>query len=213
MNNYNISYAITTHNEDESLSKLLKVIEEYKDDSDEIIVVDDYSTNELTLDILSTYKNVYRRRFNKNYADQKNFLNSKCKNEYIFQFDADEFPSILLIKNIKNIIRKTKAELIAIPRSNIVSDVTPNIIKKWKWKVDRYKRLNYPDYQGRVYANKEHIKWTRPLHEYVIGFNSLHKIPQDTNMDIIHNKSLLRQLESNSRYYNNYNNDGSIREN
>ena len=50
-----ISYAILTHNEGECIERLFQTILEYKDPQDEIVVVDDYSTDELTLQILTDY--------------------------------------------------------------------------------------------------------------------------------------------------------------
>ena len=49
-----ISYAILTHNETDSLEKLLNFLTEYKDEEDEIVVLDDYSDNKKTKEILDT---------------------------------------------------------------------------------------------------------------------------------------------------------------
>ena len=213
MNFPSISYAILTHNEDESLDTLLNAIHPYKKYEDEIVFVDDHSTNEKTLKILSKYPRVYKRHMNRDYAAQKNYLNSKCRKDYIFQLDADEFPSKQLISNVKKmLIENPTIELFGIPRANIIKGLTTSHIKKWRWKPDIYNRLNYPDYQGRLYKNEEKLIWYRPLHEHIIGNKTLFKIKQDTGYDIIHYKTVERQLESNDRYYNNYNEDGSIKE-
>ena len=42
-----ISYSILTHNEDESLQKLLEFLVKHKDEEDEIVILDDYSDNQL----------------------------------------------------------------------------------------------------------------------------------------------------------------------
>ena len=68
-----ISYAITTHNETDSLEKLLNFLVKRKDEEDEIVVLDDYSDNERTKEILDFYVDVWQIKFeqrhlNKNFA-------------------------------------------------------------------------------------------------------------------------------------------------
>ena len=46
-----ISYAILTHNEGEYIEKLLSFLVEHKRDEDEIVVVDDFSTDKNTQNI------------------------------------------------------------------------------------------------------------------------------------------------------------------
>ena len=41
-----LSYSILTHNETDSLLKLINFIMEHKDEEDEIVILDDYSDNE-----------------------------------------------------------------------------------------------------------------------------------------------------------------------
>ena len=47
-----VSYAILTHNEDKELKKLLDFLIKHKDEEDEIVILDDYSDNQKTLEIL-----------------------------------------------------------------------------------------------------------------------------------------------------------------
>ena len=75
----NISYAIMTHNEGECIEKLLSFIIENKQDHDEIVVVDDYSTDPVTKAILEEHEamhhiKLFKRELNKDFAAQKNFL-------------------------------------------------------------------------------------------------------------------------------------------
>ena len=53
-----ISYSILTHNETDSLESLLNRLIEYKDPEDEIVIVDDYSDNEKTIELLETYSSI-----------------------------------------------------------------------------------------------------------------------------------------------------------
>ena len=59
MNNFSISYSILTHNEIDSLLRLIEFLTEYKDDEDEIVILDDYSENEETKKILDATVSIY----------------------------------------------------------------------------------------------------------------------------------------------------------
>ena len=50
-----ITYAITVHNEPEEIEKLLTHILQYKREQDDIVVLDDYSTEETT-NVLDFFK-------------------------------------------------------------------------------------------------------------------------------------------------------------
>ena len=45
-----ISYSMLVHNETDTLEKLLKFLVKWKNDDDEIVILDDYSDNERTKD-------------------------------------------------------------------------------------------------------------------------------------------------------------------
>lgn len=81
-----ISAVIITHNEEKRLEPALKSL---KAVASEIIVVDAYSSDE-TLKIAKKYTGkVYQREWT-NFADQKNFANSKAALPWILSLDADE---------------------------------------------------------------------------------------------------------------------------
>ena len=76
-----ISYAILTHNEGEYIETLLLFLTKYKRNEDEIVIVDDFSDDELTKSILAKYKDqiTLQYRVFDGDATQKNYLNSfKC---------------------------------------------------------------------------------------------------------------------------------------
>ena len=81
-----ITYAITVHNEPEEIEKLLTHILQYKREQDDIVVLDDYSTEETTnvLDFFKEDITVHQHRFDKNFSEHFNFLLSKCKGDFIF---------------------------------------------------------------------------------------------------------------------------------
>ena len=108
-----ISYSILTHNETDSLSELIQFLVKHKDEEDEIVILDDYSDNEKTKEILDTMCSIHEIKFEqrhllKDYAGQKNYLKNMCTGDYIFNIDADEIPNKELIKNIKEIIALNK---------------------------------------------------------------------------------------------------------
>ena len=77
-----ISYSILVHNEDKTLEKLLKFLVKWKDPNDEIVILDDYSDNEKTKQILDFYVSAHdmvyeQRSLQGDFASQKNYLKSK----------------------------------------------------------------------------------------------------------------------------------------
>ena len=51
-----ISYSMLVHNEPDTLEKLLEFLVKYKQPQDEIVILDDYSTEEKTKNILNHYR-------------------------------------------------------------------------------------------------------------------------------------------------------------
>ena len=106
-----ISYSILTHNETTSLMKLIDFLVKHKDEEDEIVILDDYSDNEKTKEILDTMCSIHEIKFEqrhllKDYAGQKNHLTRMCSGDYIINIDADELPNKWLMKNIKEILEE-----------------------------------------------------------------------------------------------------------
>lgn len=208
-----ISYAITTHDEFIQLEKTLNIIERTMDECDELIILDDFSTHTKTKSLLEG-KTVHKRKLNKSFSEHKNFLNSLCSKEYIFQLDGDEMPSYNLIMNLKNIINNDyTTDLFFIPRSNYVQNIRETDLKNWNWRMDIKKRINYPDYQGRLFKNTERLKWKRDVHERICGYTKFTKIPGDSDLDIIHTKHINKQIKNNNFYNKNFDNGCSQKAN
>ena len=136
-----ISYLVATHNETDTLIKLLERLVNYRFDEDEIVILDDFSDNSKTIEILkqvSSQKNVFvfQHRLNNDYGSHKNFGNEKCSGDWVFQIDADELPSETLIFNIRDIITSNpNVELIYVPRINDYRGVSSEHAKQWGWKL------------------------------------------------------------------------------
>ena len=201
-----ISYSILTHNETDSLLNLIHFIMEHKDDEDEIVILDDYSDNEKTKEILDfcvlTYDIKYEQReLLKDYANQKNYLTHMCSGDYIFNIDADELPNKWLMKNIKEILEANPTiDLYWIPRVNTVNGLTQEHINKWRWNVNDKGWVNFPDYQGRIWKNRPNIRWKNPVHEVLIGYKEHTYLPQEEDFCFYHPKSIEKQEKQNEFY-------------
>jgi len=201
-----ISYSILTHNETDSLLKLLNFLVEHKDKKDEIVILDDFSDNEETKEILDTMCSINEIKFEqrhllKDYAGQKNYLNRMCKGEYIINIDADELPHKQVIKNIKEILESNSTvDLYYVPRINTVEGMTQDHINKWRWSVNEKGWINFPDWQGRIWRNRPNIRWEKPVHEMLVGFKEYAFLPQEEEYCFYHPKTIEQQEKQNNFY-------------
>ena len=60
--------------------------------------------------------------------------------------------------------------------------------------------VNFPDFQGRLYKNAEHIKWVGNVHERLTGFKKFANFPLERNYSIIHDKPIAKQEKQNELY-------------
>ena len=201
-----ISYSILTHNETDSLSELIQFLVKYKDEEDEIVILDDHSDNEKTKEIFDTMCSIYEIKFEqsylyKDYAGQKNYLTGMCKGMYIINIDADELPNKWLLKNIKSILEANPTiDLFWIPRVNTVEGLTQEHIQKWGWQVNEKGWVNWPDYQGRIWRNRQNIRWKNPVHEVLEGYKEHTFLPQEEEFCFYHHKEIGRQEKQNEFY-------------
>jgi len=200
-----ISYGLTVCNEHEELKNLIEYLFKRIDSEDEIVVV--YDQNRVTpevLKVIEDYKeeaNTYPFNFQQNFLENKNFMNSKCIGDYIFQIDADEIPESFLVENLKAILEDNPVDLLITPRKNLVEGLTPEHIQKWGWNVNEQGWVNWPDAQKRVYKNTSEIKWSgHQVHGMVEGYKTFATLPFTEEWSIIHNKTIDRQENQNERY-------------
>ena len=197
-----ISYSILTHNEDESLIKLLDFLTKHKDEEDEIVILDDYSDNPKTIEIIEMYDvNFEQRHLLKDYAGQKNYLTRMCKGSYIVNIDADEIPHKSLMMNIKSILESNPTiDLLWVPRVNTVDGITQEHINKWRWQVNEKGWVNFPDYQGRIWRNRPNIMWKNKVHEVLTGYKEHTFLPAEEQFSFYHPKTIDRQEKQNNFY-------------
>ena len=203
-----ISYAITVCNEFVEIQKLVNFIKENKRQQDEIVVLFDQKngTEEIAnwLTKQSKYPNFQFWRgldFEGHFANWKNKLTSYCSGDYIFQIDADEIPHDILIDQLPSILESNPDnEVYLVPRVNTVSGLTQEHINKWRWNLDNEDRVNWPDYQWRVWKNKPEIKWVNKVHERLEGFKTYAPLPATPELALYHPKTIERQVKQNEYY-------------
>tara|TARA_B100000214_G_scaffold186240_1_gene134257 strand:- start:559 stop:1194 length:636 start_codon:yes stop_codon:yes gene_type:complete len=201
-----ICYKILTHNETDSLEKLLDFLFENIKETDHIIVVDDFS-DAPTRKILSKYVDsnqydYFQNKLEDDFSKQHNYADSLVRNEfdYIFSIDADELPNKWLIDNIHEILESNDIDLIWVPRINTVEGITEEYIQQWGWRVNEKGWVNFPDYQGRIYKNDKSIHWVNPVHEIVTGAKKVSHFPTEEEFCLYHPKDIQRQVKQNELY-------------
>ena len=120
---------------------------------------------------------VYQRKLDGNFANQKNSVIENSTGDYIFHIDADENPHENQLEILPQVLKMNEVDLIWIPRVNTVDGFTQEDVQRWGWRVNDKGWVNYPDYQARVFRNREDIRWTRPLHEYITGCKTYAHLP------------------------------------
>ena len=202
-----ISYAITACNEVEETIRLVNQLLNYKGENSEIVVLLDTPkapvelVEYLELQANEDYITLIESEFNNDFAQWKNFLNSNCKGEWIFQLDADEYLEPDLIVNLEDILEENiDKDLIVVPRINTVEGLTEAHIQKWGWGVNDKGWVNFPDVQTRIYKNSDKIGWVNKVHERIVGFESYTSFPSEEVFCIKHPKTIERQEKQNNYY-------------
>jgi glycosyltransferase involved in cell wall biosynthesis len=198
-----ISYAILTHNEGQYIETLLSFLTTNKRPEDEIVIVDDFSTDLETIEILKKYNHQIKldyRTFDGDHT-QKNYLNSICTGDYILQLDADELVNPEFIEMLPQMLEdNNEIDLFIMPRINTVEGLTPEYIAKWRWNVNDKGWVNFPDHQMRLYRNCDWVKWDGLLHSKVQGHKTYVFLPSEELFCILHPKQLERQVAQNDLY-------------
>ena len=214
-----LSYGITVHNEHEELNQLLELLVHNTDQEDEIVIVDDFSNQE-TQDVIGSWVQqysdkktirVFQRKLDGDFASQKNFVIEQCSGDYIFHIDADEYPNVILLQQLKQILEINEVDLLWIPRVNTVEGMTEEDIQTWGWKVSEQGWVNYPDYQARVFRRNDNIRWERPLHEVIRGYKTYSHLPPHEELSLYHPKTIEKQEKQNMFYNKNFSKEMNVR--
>ena len=202
-----ISYAITVCNEIEEIKRLIPFLLKHKRDDDEIVVQQDSTELDGTVytylveQKLKDNINFIECQLNKDFAQFKNNLNKHCTGDFIFQIDADEIPHENLIAFLPSILEgNPQTQAYWVPRINTVEGITQEHINKWRWQVNEKGWINFPDAQMRIYKNDSNIKWTKPVHEQLVGYETFATLPFEEGYNLYHPKQIDRQEKQNAFY-------------
>ncbi len=210
-----ISYGITVHNEAEELERLLSKLLLSIDEEDEVVICVD-GNHEGVKDVIKLYSIDsrvihYDRKLDGNFADHKNSVIEKSSGDYIFHIDADEYPNETLLQQLKQILEMNDVDLVWIPRVNTIDGMTEEHIRRWGWRVTENRWVNYPDYQARVFRNHKDIRWTRPLHEHIVGCKTYSHLPPLEDLSLYHPKTIQKQEQQNLFYNQNFSKELNVR--
>lgn len=199
-----ISIAITVCNEHQELETLLDYLQERALSPRYEIVVQidqDNHTEEVIGIILDRGIKHWFYPLNKDFASYKNELSKHCSGEYIFQVDADEIPTVELLDMLPSILESNpEVDVYLVPRINTVSGITEEHILKWGWRYEN-ERVNFPDYQWRIYRNSKSIKWKNKVHERLDGYKMFATLPPKDEYCLLHPKTIEKQ-EIQNQFYN-----------
>ena len=210
-----ISYGITVHNEVDELERLLSKLLVGINEQDEVIICVDgnHEGVENVIELYSIDSRViyYNRKLDGNFADHKNSVIEKSSGDFIFHIDADEYPSKTLLEQLPQIVEMNDVDLIWIPRVNTIEGMTEEHIQRWGWRITENRWVNYPDYQARVFRNHKNIRWTRPLHEHIVGCKTYSHLPPLEDLSLYHPKTIQKQEQQNLFYNQNFSKELNVR--
>ncbi len=210
-----ISYGITVHNEVDELERLLSKLLVGIEEQDEVVICVD-GNHKGVRDVIKLYSIDsrvihYDRKLDGNFADHKNSVIEKSSGDYIFHIDADEYPNKILLQQLKQILEMNDVDLVWIPRVNTIDGMTEEHIQRWGWRVSEKNWVNYPDYQARVFRRDSDIRWTRPLHEHIVGAKTYAHLPPLEDLSLYHPKTIQKQEKQNLFYNKNFSKELNVR--
>lgn len=135
-----LSFAVTVHDEGTYVRRLLERLHTVASRNPalfEIVVVDDYSDDPMTLEILNEYSpkiKISQHRLLGDFAAQKNYLNSQCEKAWILQLDADEIMDEDFLNNMPLYIESNpQVEAYWFPRINTVDGLELRHVRDYHW--------------------------------------------------------------------------------
>jgi glycosyltransferase involved in cell wall biosynthesis len=187
-----LSALLLTKNEIKNIERCLKKL--YF--CDEIVVIDDFSTDK-TQEICEKYgAKVFTRKLNGNFAAQKNYGLSKCRGEWVLSIDSDEVVSNELKNEIKSVINSSS------------SGVNSYYIKRSDFFMGKWMKYSeFGDKKLLRLAKRKNGKWKRRVHEHweIKGKsseleNKLLHYPHKKLSDFIENVNLFSNLHAKANH-------------
>ncbi len=166
-----VSGLLITKNNAATLEWALRSVVKYLD---ELIIIDDFSTDD-TVAIAKKYgATVYQNKF-VNFSEQRNYGIGKCTGEWIFTMDADE----VMGENLGRILpylKHTRYRAFLFARYNLVH-LDPDVIIR--------SPHHYSEWQVRVFRNDGKSYYANPVHHQLQNCHPRLKLP-DINIFHFH---------------------------
>lgn len=163
-----LSVVLSVYNEE---AKIADALESVKDIADEIIVVDNSSTDKTSAIAKKYTKKVFIQKNSPLDIDrQKNYGFSKATKEWTLSLDADERVTPELAEEIKEVIKHDSSAAYFIPRKNIIFGKE---ILHTGW---------YPDYQLRLFKSGKGTFTKQHFHEDI----TVEGLKEYLHTDLIH---------------------------
>jgi glycosyltransferase involved in cell wall biosynthesis len=205
-NKVSISYAITVCSELNEIEELIPFLLKHKGPLDEVVVMfDNKNGTPEVWEYLQTQKDnvtLAKFEFNNDFAEWKNRLAPLCKGQWIFNIDADEYPTEQLLEIIHDVLDDHEhVDVFWVPRRNYVEGITKEYIAQMNWTIDKLSRINWPDMQLRIYKNRPDIYWSGKVHESLTGYKTFAQFPASIDyLALYHEKTFAKQLKANEFY-------------
>jgi len=181
-----ISVAIITWNEERNIKRCLESVKGW---TDEIIVVDEESSDRTVEIAKKLGAKIYRHKRDRFVEPARNFSFQKATGDWILILDADEEIPTALAKKLKVLAKKKGVNFFGVPRKNI-------IFGKWirhsGW---------WPDYNIRFFR-KGCVRWSEKIHSVPLTRGKGEDLEAKENNAIIHYnyQSISQYLERLNRY-------------
>lgn len=181
-----ISVVINTLNEASSLPRAIASV---KDLASEIVVTDMESDDGTSEAAKSLGAKVFTHKRLSFVEPVRNFGIEKATGDWVLIMDPDEELTPRLLKEIKSIVDKDKADYVRIPRKNIVFG---KWLKHSRW---------WPDYNIRLFK-KGAVSWNEVIHAAPMTVGKGIEVEADEDLAIIHHHydSVEQYLERMNRY-------------
>lgn len=192
----NISIVILTKNSEKDIAHTINSV---KNLSADIVVVDDYSSDN-TVEIAKKLKaRVFSHSLNQDFAQQREFAKNKTKGDWIFYIDSDERITPELTQEIKNVTKSPQASAYAVSRENVILG---KVMIHGGW---------WPDYVERLFKKDDLKKWEGKLHERPVfngslGYlkNPLTHLKHDNLSSMVEKTNNWSQIEGKLMFDNNH---------
>ncbi len=152
-----ISAVILTKNEEGNIGRCL----DHLCWCGEVIVIDDYSTDNTVRIAKSRGARVFKRRLNRDFAGQRNFALTKAKNDWVLFLDADEVVSPSLTSEIVRRVREDRYDGFYLSRREVFIGQPLKSADKpiWDWSLGPIKLLRLGKKKKGQWVGRVHERW------------------------------------------------------